>query len=506
MNRGEHDNFLSSRTNIAGWKGKCMSIYHRVFQVAAILLPTGIVFAQADPGPRGGAPGAGSYYYSLNVNEQLFFTQAQLRFQEIDSVSGTMPGETGSGLGPTFNGNSCAMCHAQPTVGGSSPGLKSPQNPVPNPQVALASLDGAGNTVPSFISANGPVREARFITVNGQSNGPLDGGVHGLFTIQGRRDAVGCAIAQPNFAQELANHNVIFRIPTPVFGLGLVENTPDSVLAANLAANGGQKNSMGIAGVLNTSGNDGTVTRFGWKAQNKSLMIFAGEAYNVEQGVANEVFTNERSAVPGCVFNSTPEDSSVIMYNSGQTGTVSQMSSDVVNFSAFMRMSAPAAPTTASASEKNGQRLFTSVGCALCHSPSLTTAASPFTGMSNVTYQPYSDFAVHHMGANLADGIVQGQAGPDQFRTAPLWGVGQRLFFLHDGRTSDLLQAVEAHQSQGSSCVTTQSSQQFNANSQSFQTSSQNRACGSEANQVIENFNGLGSSQKQDILNFLRSL
>ena len=61
--------------------------------------------------------------------------------------------------------------------------------------------------------------------------------------------------------------------------------------------------------------------------------------------------------------------------------------------------------------------------------------------MSNVTYHPYSDFALHHMGPRLADGISQGAAGPDQFRTAPLWGAGQRLFFLHDGRTSDLLQA-----------------------------------------------------------------
>ena len=126
--------------------------------------------------------------------------------------------------------------------------------------------------------------------------------------------------------------------------------------------------------------------------------------------------------------------------------------------------------------------------------------------MSNVTYQPYSDFAIHHMGSNLADGIVQGQAGPDQFRTAPLWGVGQRLFFLHDGRTSDLLQAIEAHYSPGSSCVVSQSVQQFNANSQSFQASSQSRTCGSEANAVIGNFNGLKSSQKQDLLNFLRSL
>ena len=350
------------------------------------------------------------------------------------------------------------------------------------------------------------MREARFITVNGQGNGPLDGGVHGLYTIHGRTDARGCSIAQPNFAQELADHNVSLRIPTPLFGLGMVENTPDSALAANLAANTGQKNALGIAGILNTSANDGTVTRFGWKAQNKSLMIFAGEAYNVEQGVANEVFMNERSAVPGCVFNATPEDASVIMNNGSLTGTVSEMSSDVVNFAAFVRLSAPPAPTTSSLSEKNGQRLFSSVGCALCHSPSLTTAASPFTGMSNTTYAPYSDFALHHMGSNLADGIVQGLGGPDQFRTAPLWGAGQRLFFLHDGRTSDLLQAIEAHESQGSGCVVSQSSEQFNANSESFQTSTQNRTCGSEANSVIGIFNALGNSQKQDILNFLRSL
>jgi CxxC motif-containing protein (DUF1111 family) len=474
--------------------------------MAALLVATGVLQAQMDPGPRGGASGAGSYYHSLNANEQGFFTQAQLRFQEIDSVSGTIRGETGSGLGPTFNGNSCAMCHAQPTIGGSSPGLKSPQNPAPNPQVALATLDGANNTVPPFISASGPVREARFITVNGQSNGPLDGGVHGLYTIHGRRDAPGCSIAQPNFVQEMASHNVSLRIPTPLFGLGFVENTPDSALAANLAANSGQKNALGIAGTLNTSGNDGTVTRFGWKAQNKSLMIFAGEAYNVEQGVANEVFINERLAVPGCVFNATPEDASVIVNNGSLTGTVSEMSSDVVNFAAFIRMSAPPAPTTSSSSERNGQKLFASVGCAMCHSPSLTTAASPFTGMSNVAYAPYSDFALHHMGSNLADGIVQGLAGPDQFRTAPLWGAGQRLFFLHDGRTSDLLQAIEAHESPGSSCVVSQSSEQFNANSESFQMSSQNRTCGSEANAVIGNFNELSNSQKQDILNFLRSL
>jgi CxxC motif-containing protein (DUF1111 family) len=362
------------------------------------------------------------------------------------------------------------MCHSQPAVGGSSPGLASPQNSVPNPQLALASRYGATNTVPSFITAAGPVREARFIS---------DGGVHGLFTIQGRADATGCTLAQPDFAAALANHNVIFRIPTPVFGLGLVEDTPDAALQANLAANQRLKALLGIGGALNTSGNDGTITRFGWKAQNKSLLMFSGEAYNVEMGVTNELFPSERSAAPGCVYNPTPEDATNIVdpTTGSTTGSASDMSSDIVNFAAFMRLSAPPAATTSSASEQNGQSLFSMVGCALCHSPSLTTAASIFTGMGGVTYSPFSDFAVHHMGSYLADGITQGAAGPDEFRTAPLWGVGQRLFFLHDGRTSDLLQAILAHGSQNS-----------------------------EAERVVGVFQFLSKSQKQDILNFLRSL
>ena len=458
--------------------------------------------AQTDPGPRSGAAGAGGYYPTLNAAEQLFFNQALARFKEVDSVSGGIAGEPGSGLGPTFNGNSCAMCHAQPAVGGSSPGMNSPQNPMANPQVALATLHGARNTVPSFITANGPVREARFISTDPtNSSAPADGGVHGLFTIAGRSDAPGCTLAQPPFAAQLAANNVIFRIPTPTFGLGLVEATPDAVLIANLAANSQQKSALGIAGKLNTTGNDGTVTRFGWKAQNKSLMVFVGEAYNVEQGVSNEVFPNERSAVAGCVFNASPEDSSVMI-----TGTVSQTSSDTVNFAAFSRLSAAPAAVTSTPSQMNGKSLFSSIGCALCHTPTLTTGASVYTGMSNEPYSPYSDFAVHHMGANLADGITQGNAGPDEFRTAPLWGAGQRLFFLHDGRASDLMAAIQAHSGNSQNCQGNQNTQLTALNATAMTSPSQNVGCASEADAVISKFNALSTSQKQDILNFLRSL
>jgi CxxC motif-containing protein (DUF1111 family) len=450
----------------------------------AILSPQRIR-AQNDPGPRAGAAAAGSPYSTLSPAEQAFFGEAVKRFMEVDSVSGTIEG--GKGLGPTFNGNSCAQCHAQPAVGGSSPGPSSPQNPVPNPQVALATLDGAKNKVPPFITANGPVREARFIR---RSDGSLDGGVHGLYTIAGRTDAPGCTVSQPDFAAHLAVNNVIFRIPTPTFGLGLVESTPDSVLRDNLNANRAAKAALGIGGILNTTGNDGTVTRFGWKAQNKSLLMFAGEAYNVEQGVSNELFTNERVAVPGCVYNGSPED--VTLIDEVAEGNAA---SDLVNFAIFMRFLAPPQPAAMSPSAQNGARQFNQLGCALCHTPTLTTGKSHYSPLDNATYHPYSDFALHHMGSVLADGVNQGNAGPDQFRSAPLWGIGQRLFFLHDGRTSDLLKAIQAHSDCGAVAASTRLlGGQVRSN------------CTSEANAVINNFNRLSPTQQQDILNFLRSL
>jgi CxxC motif-containing protein (DUF1111 family) len=437
--------------------------------------------AQTDPGPRPGPPGAGGVYPTLSADEQAFFNQALKRFQEIDSVSGTIAGEPGSGLGPTFNGNSCAQCHSQPAVGGSSPGLISPQNPIPNPQVALATLAGATNTLPSFIVPAGPVLEARFVK---RSNGKNDGSVHDLYTIAGRSDASGCALAQPPFAAALAAGNVIFRQPTPLFGLGLVEATPDAMLEANLASTASARAELKIGGEFNHTANDNTITRFGWKAQDKSLLLFSGEANNVEMGVSNELFPNERDMVPGCDFNRDPEDSTHLVNrdrsspNLGTTvGTASEMSADIINFAAFSRLSAPPAPAASTSSTEAGSRLFVSIGCSLCHSPSLTTGRSIFRGMSNVTYHPFSDFALHHMGTGLSDGVIQGSAGPEQFRTAPLWGIGQRLFFLHDGRTSDLIQTIESHSSSGS-----------------------------EANMVIKKYNGLSAAEQQDILNFLRSL
>jgi CxxC motif-containing protein (DUF1111 family) len=450
--------------------------------------------AQKDPGPRAGAPGAGFPYPTLNRSEVSIYSHAFLHFVKPVSVSGTL--EKGKGLGPAFNGNSCAMCHAQPSIGGSSPGLTSPEEPHPNPQVALAHLDGAANSVPSFITAQGPVLVARFLL---KPDGSRDGDVHGLYSIAGRSDAKGCNLKQPDFARQVAENNVALRIPTPLFGLGLVENTSDAALRANLESTAAARAKLGIGGAFNIEMDDGAIMRFGWKAHRKSLLVFSAEAASLEEGISNELFPHERDAAPGCEFNATPEDSGSVLKADSRSPmagapipAASEMTSDIDNFAIFIRLSAPAKPGPSTRSTENGARLFAQVGCGVCHSPSLTTGASIYTGMSKVTYHPYSDFALHHMGPGLADGIYQAGAGPDQFRTAPLWGVGQRLFFLHDGRTADLLQAVLAHQSgPGSGCET---------------VPSEDKSCRSEADAVIRKFKLLSPSQIQDILNFLRSL
>ncbi|HZF25214.1 MAG TPA: di-heme oxidoredictase family protein [Steroidobacteraceae bacterium] len=420
-----------------------------------------------DPGVRQGAAGAGQAIPGLRGYETDYFKAGLEDFSQAETLA--------EGLGPRFNLDGCAGCHAAPAIGGTSPAV--------NPQVTVATAFGARNTLPSFIRSDGPVREARFKFT---SSGQRDGGVHALFVISGRNDgsanASGCRIQQDDFDRQLSRNNAIFRIPTPVFGAGLIELIPDSVILANLNADSAAKSQLGISGRANRSGNDGTVTRFGWKAQNKSLMVFSGEAYNVEMGISNEAFQSEREENPGCQLAQLPNDISAL---DGGTGVESV--SGVEKFSFFMRFLAAPTPAINSAggatSIANGHSAFVSAGCAQCHTPTLLTGNAGVPALTNQKVNLFSDLGLHRMGPGLADNILQGAAAGDEFRTAPLWGVGQRIFFLHDGRTKDLLQAIQAHASNGNS--------QFGP---------------SEANKVVDQFNNLPSRSRQDVLNFLRSL
>jgi len=289
-------------------------------------------------------------------------------------------------------------------------------------------------------------------------------------------------LAQPDFGAEAARNNLVFRIPTPVFGAGLVEAISDGAIAANLAANAGVKALFGISGRTNSNGNDGTITRFGWKAQNKSLLLFSAEAYNVEMGITNELFQTEREEKAACQFVGAPNN----VTDTAVTTTPAGLSA-IEKFAFFQRFLAPPTPSTTlpggSASIGRGRNLFSFTGCALCHTPSLTTGDSPVAALNNQPVNLFSDLALHAMGPYLADDILQGGARGDEFRTAPLWGLGKRIFFLHDGRTSNLLEAIQLHKSPGSA--------KFGP---------------SEANAVINNYNQLSELQKQDLLNFLRSL
>ena len=423
--------------------------------------------AQVDPGVRGGSPAAGGRISGLTVKESKFFDDGLDEFQEVASVLGTVP-NTEKGLGPRFNLDSCAGCHKFPSIGGSSPTHNPQVDVAPSSQVTpLLNL--------GIISATGPIREVRFAT---------DGGVHDLFTIMGRPDTPpGCSILQPDFgAHALPTFpgELRFRIPTPVFGAGLIEAISDSTIAANETPTA-LKTLLGIAGHANRNGNDGTITRFGWKAQNKSLVIFSGEAYNVEQGITNDLFPDERgeSGVQDALAcRQVPAAQDHTNYDQTQPQTVP---GNAISFANFMRFLAPPTPVTSygsvsAASIANGAGQFAVIGCTACHLPSMPTGNHDTGALANKVANLYSDLLVHNMGT-LGDGISQGNAGGNEFRTAPLWGLGQRIFFLHDGRANDLVAAILAHSSTGS-----------------------------EAYTVIENFKALQLSDRQDIVNFLRSL
>jgi CxxC motif-containing protein (DUF1111 family) len=477
-----------------------------------------------DPGVRT-SPGTSDPLANATPTQLQLFRLGKAEFAEAEGVA--------DGLGPTMNLDSCGGCHAQPALGGTSPAQ--------NPQIALARFaKRPANMLPSFVSSMGPVRVARFVK---NPDGTPDGTVHALFTIADRPDAEGCVLAAPDFATELARQNVIYRIPTPVFGGGLIEQIPDSAILANQTVSAAQNKALGVAGRPNRvvsaaapspmpSAGEGKIAigRFGWKAQNSSLLVAGAEAYNQEMGITNEIFQTERSQSATCPYvtqsKDAPDDDPLLnvdvvrryrntmghrypldlaelrrrlasfaarnppgRYDLTHTDDAEliESASSIEKFAIFMRFLAPPNPSPdtpgGAQSISTGKSLFGEVGCATCHTPTLYTRADTDSALRSQPVNLYSDLLVHDMGSGLADGVTQAQAGPRDFRTAPLWGLGQRLYFLHDGRTSDLLVAVKSHQS-GSAAV----------------------GDASEANKVVDNFNRLPESAKQDILNFLRSL
>jgi Di-haem oxidoreductase, putative peroxidase len=519
----------------------------RIASVSCVLgivfLCTALCFGQSDPGVRGGLDNTGGGLQQRGIpiphppmmspnpttgaiitdNERALFEEGILRAGQLEStcdicadiVDGSpVAGEldplfpqlrtNSNGLGARHNADQCFVCHAHPTLGGSGGFIvPNPGEAVPakaeNPQFRLVPHRfGKQNIVPAFEEQYGPIREVRF---KFKPDGTRDGGVHQLWTVKGitKDPTLGnCILNQPDFATEYAKGNLAFRIPLPMLGLGLIEAIQDREILAHFAATSEDRAALGIGGHPNRSGNDGTITRFGWKAQNKSITIFAGEAYNVEMGITNDVFPNATEEDPGCQGTNKPEPNDITRTAENDSGNQAfnnplHILPDWLQFQMLMRFTdGPAPDPKPSASAKRGQAVFNRIGCNLCHTTQMQTA--PVSNTAVLQDRPvnlFSDLLVHHMGAKLADNIIQGQAGPDEFRTTPLWGVGQRIFFLHDGRTNDLLEAIRAHASPASPPNPKTKDPAYPA---------------SEANGVIERFNDLSREQKQAILDFLRSL
>jgi len=448
-----------------------------------------------DPGPRGGSPGAGGPLQGLTASELKLFNEGFFRATELEATCdacsdlppgtpippGSPPDTTNSaGLGGRFNSDQCLACHSHPAAGGTSPAI--------NPSFAIARHKGATNRVPFFETMNGPTREVRF---QFNDDGTRDGSVHQKFTVTGRTDAPDCRLSQPDFEQAARRNGLSFRIPTPLFGLGLIDSIPDMEIRAHMAANPERKARLGIHGTPNLVGNNSTIGRFGWKAQNASIVMFAGEAYNVEMGVTNELFPISKTEDDTCNLGAEPND--VTRVDEAKFNDTLEVMADWMMFSLFTRYLDAPQPAAMSASAARGSQLFEHVGCSECHVPSMKTRPAPrgpqCAALAGKTVNLFSDLVVHHMGATLADNVIQGGAGPDQFRTAPLWGVGQRLFFLHDGRARDLQTAILAHYSRPTPA-----------------RGREPEYPASEANQVVVDYVRLTASQQQDVLEFLRSL
>ena len=494
-------------------------------------------FAQQDPGVRGGLQNTAGFLQfrgipiphpplispnpttgaTVNPNEKASFIEGINRAGQLEATCDTCSDVTqgspvvgfgeldpvfpqfhtnSNGLGARHNADQCFLCHAQPTLGGSggfivpNPGQGTPMPPE-NPLFGLVPHRfGKQNVVPSFEQQFGPIREVRF---KFKPDGTRDGGVHQLWVVTGINNdptIPNCSIVQPDFASQFSAGNLSFRIPLQMTGLGLIDSIQDREILGHFNATASQRAALGIFGHPNRSANDGTITRFGWKAQNKSLTMFAAEAYNVEMGITNELFPTATEEDPNCNGPQKPHPNDVTRTDANDAVNESftnplHILADWMQFTLLMRFTdAPQPDPNPSASAQRGRVVFSTVGCALCHTPQMQTAP----GMNSAVLQNrpvnlFSDLLVHHMGPGLADNIIQGAAGPGEFRTVPLWGVGQRLFFLHDGRTSDLLQAIIQH---------------FSPSSEDYPPS--------EANAVVQRFLGLSVTDKQAVLDFLRSL
>lgn len=319
----------------------------------------------------------------------------QSRFEAGASIFSKVHGPE-DGLGPVFNARACAECHSLPGPGGA--------DKTRNHLITRIGHE-SGDRYDDLIELGGPVLAQRSVA----------------------ELLPGCGVAGEKTPR--AATAVSKRQPPALFGLGLVAAIPDETLAAIAAAQ--QSSGDDVTGRVNRSPEG--VGRFGLKAQFPTLDAFIADALRNELGITNPRLPTEKptaqSGGPACDLRADPEDD----------GSAVSM---LVN---FVTLLGPPPRGPVGAAERRGEAIFQDVGCASCHVPSLRTGPSPIPALADQDVPLYSDLLLHDLGEDLADGIRQGEANGSQWRTTPLWGINRRLWFLHDGRATDLRTAVELH-------------------------------------------------------------
>ena len=360
-----------------------------------------LVLAGAAPPPQ---PKAGQPIQGLTANQRLLF-QEGLEYY-------TRPITAAEGLGPAFNQPSCAACHESP-IGGW----------------------GATSVTHFGRSING---QFDFLTNLG---GPVL-----------QRQAVSTSCGEQLPPASVANH-VRTRVTPSVLAFGLVEAIPDASIIALEDPN--DSNGDGISGrahrvqPIESPTGPLRVGRFGWKAQIATVLSFSGDAARTEMGLTNRIVTQE-TAPNG--------DDALLGRCDPIPGIEDEADSRGLTFvdavTSFQRYLSP--PPESPRGGMSGEAIFTSVGCAKCHTPSFTTSTSTTLeeALRGKTIRVFSDFLLHDMGS-LADGIPDGQALPSEMKTPPLWNLRTRPVMLHDGSAAQanfadrVTAAIASHAGEG---------------------------------------------------------
>ena len=306
-----------------------------------------------------------------------------------------------NGVGPAFNGTSCAGCHNVPAIGGSGVVLET-RAAYRDVSGEFRALNPAGDTLIHLFSV--PLHE--------------------------------CQPLIPEDANVVAH-----RTSIPLFGAGLVEAISDETLRG--LEDPLDRNGDGVRGrasiVVDLASGQRRVGRFGWKAQHATLLAFAADAYRNEMGRTNDLLPQEYvygisdEQIRRCDQKPDPED-----VRNPQTGR-----RGIDDFELFMRFLAPVSRGPIDDVVRDGERIFGAIGCAACHVPVLTTGPSANPVFHRQPVPLFSDLLLHDIGTG--DGIPQAAARPEEIRTPALWGLRIRRPFLHDGSAATIEEAILRH-------------------------------------------------------------